>query len=147
MSVMRIDDHYLGKKCKDVKPEEDVTSLIAGMLSTCWMNGKQIAVGLAANQVGSNLRVIVIDYGGFRGGMINPFIKRYRGGTCVAKEECLSFKGKSAYVSRHKIVKVNWLDTNHEAHMATFRGLLARIIQHEIDHVDGITMLDREEKL
>lgn len=154
MHKAKIDDRYLGHVCTEVGMREDVTELIGAMLGACWERratdarpfrpDRQLAVGLAANQVGSNLRLIVIDYAGFVGGMINPVITKYRGGTTKAKEQCLSFGTKSAYVERHKIIKVKWLDKDWGEHTAQFRGLMARIIQHEVDHLDGIDMFERE---
>lgn len=144
MLTAAIDDTYLGKVCRYVQPLENITELIGAMLSACYEDGDQIAVGLAANQCGCDLRVIVVDYGGFKGGMVNPIITKYRGGTSIAEEGCLSFEGEFTYPVRHKIIQVTWVDENWREHRRKFRGLLARIIQHEIDHLDGITMFDRE---
>ena len=151
---MKIDPKYIGKVCERIPVNEYLltrewekhgfSALFKEMLAVCWHGEKKVAVGLAANQLGMNKRIIVVDYAGFRGGMINPVITKFRGGTCTAEEGCLSFKGKKAYPIRHKIVVVEY--HNEEGHLerGKYRGLLARIIQHEIDHLDGITMMDRE---
>lgn len=155
----RIDNKYLGQPCKEVPAEELLLSgewdeaatakLFKEMLATCYVlkPGRtiptKIAFGLAANQLGMDVRIIVVDYAGFADGMINPRILKYRGGTCMAQEGCLSFGTKVTHPIRHKIVVVEYLDATGARHRRKFRGLMARIIQHEVDHLDGITMYDR----
>lgn len=143
---MRLEDKYLNTVCEPVQPAEHVIalSLINRMRAACWEGEKHIAVGYAANQFGYNKRIVVIDYAGFHGPMINPVITKYRGGTATAKEGCMSFKKAAAWPVRHKIVQVEYLDEDLKPQRGKYRGLLARIIQHEVDHLNGITMLDRE---
>lgn len=154
--VMQIDDKYLGYPVEEVRPDtfELMPAIIEEMLLMCWQDRRttsrpnrppvKLAVGLAANQVGVNARVIVVDYAGFKGGMINPVITKFRGGTCRAQEGCLSFKKKFTHPLRHKIIVVEYLDIDGNKQRGKYRGLMARIIQHEVDHLDGITMFDRE---
>jgi len=153
---IKLDDKYLDYPVEEVRPDTIglMPGIIEGMLAMCWEHRAtskrpyrpplKLAVGLAANQVGINARVIVINYAGFNGGMINPVITKYRGGTCTAMEQCLSFGKKKTYPIRHKIIVVEYLDTNGDKHRNKYRGLMARIIQHEVDHLDGITMFCRE---
>lgn len=146
--MLQIDNKYLGQVCEVVTAEElaakNFGDLAKAMLATCWRGQEQVAVGLAANQLGLNVRIIVVDYGGFKGCMINPEILKYRGGTCRAQEGCLSFGKKVTHPIRHKIIVVTFQDETGEHHTRKFRGLLARIVQHEVDHLDGVTMYDRE---
>ena len=146
--MLQINNKYLGRICESVTTEElaakDFDLLTREMLATCWRGQKKIAVGLAANQLGLDIRMIVVDYGGFKGCMINPEILKYRGGTCRAQEGCLSFGTQVTHPIRHKIIVVEYLDTAGARHRGKYRGLMARIIQHEVDHLDGITMYDRE---
>jgi peptide deformylase len=151
--MLKINDEYLGAVCVPVTAEElaakNYGDLAKAMLATCWRTkpGRrvptQVAVGLAANQLGLNVRMIVVDYAGFKGCMINPEILKYRGGTCTAQEGCLSFGSKKTHPIRHKIVVVEYLDETGATHRRKWRGLMARIVQHEVDHLDGITMYDR----
>jgi peptide deformylase len=106
--------------------------------------------GLAAPQVGSNIRLVVIN--DERSGkiffMINPKITKKSWGQEVDEEGCLSVlddKGKIIYgpVSRHKKVSCIYFDEHGEKKKIQSEKLLARIIQHETDHLDGILFIDR----
>lgn len=104
--------------------------------------------GLAANQVGIMMRVIVINTlerkpGGYLGAMINPEIVEYAGDVEQGNEGCLSFPGERADVTRSKTVKVRFYNIDGLEHIRTFKGLTAVVVQHEIDHINGITMKDR----
>jgi peptide deformylase len=102
---------------------------------------EKIAVGLAANQVGIPKRLIVVNYAGFKEAMVNPVIEKFRGGTNIESEGCLSFPGKLVSVERYKIIVVSWLAIDGTPKRIKIRGLLARIVQHEIDHLDGIGII------
>lgn len=109
--------------------------------------------GLAAPQVGMNIRLVVIndEKGGKIIFMINPKITKKSWGQETDDEGCLSVldeKGKIIYgpVSRHKKVNCVYLDERGEKKKIQAEGLLARIIQHETDHLDGILFIDRLEK-
>jgi len=145
MNKLALDDKYLGEVCKDCLPDNDLSEVIAGMFKACYEDGEQIAVGLAANQIGQDCRLIVVNYAGIKRAMINPLITKYRGGTARASEQCLSYGKRKAIVTRHKIVIVEYLDEQRNKQKLKARGLLARVIQHEIDHLNGISMFDREQ--
>jgi len=104
-------------------------------------------IGLAAPQVGVPLRVAVIDLsGGRRGGelitLINPeFVERE--GMQLEEEGCLSVPGFNATVARPSKVVVRALDRTGAQKTIEGTGLLARALQHEIDHLDGVLFLDR----
>jgi len=144
---MRLDRKYISRKCVAVEPVDTVKlkGLRGPMHSLMYTaDGDQKAVGLAANQCGCNQRFIYVDYAGFDHFMVNPRITKYRGGICKAQEKCISFPGGKAYIWRYKIVLVEWFNTEGVRCKFKARGLLARIIQHEIDHLDGIDMFERE---
>ena len=104
-------------------------------------------IGLAAPQVGVSLRVCVIDLSvGKRGGelltMINPeFVDR--DGLQLEDEGCLSVPGFTATVARPARAVVRALDRTGATRTVEGTGLLARALQHEIDHLDGVLFIDR----
>jgi len=103
-------------------------------------------VGLAAPQVGILKRVIVIDNrdeeNGKRFYMINPEIIE-KEGVEVGMEGCLSVPGKQGTVERAKDIKVRYNDLSGEEKILEAEDFLARILQHEIDHLDGILYTDK----
>lgn len=107
-------------------------------------------VGLAANQVGRYICCIVFDcvnytYNSMDSGyLFNPEIIEQSEETTVDKEGCLSFPGDYCMVKRSKWIKVRYLNLANKEVEQVYTGLAARIIQHEIDHLFGINMKDRE---
>ena len=99
-------------------------------------------VGLAAPQVGILRRICVIDTGeeNERVELVNPVILS-SDGLQGGMEGCLSFPGRSGYVERAEHVVVAAQDRNGEPHAYEAHGLFARAIQHELDHLDGLTYL------
>ncbi|MEK9698742.1 MAG: peptide deformylase [Candidatus Poseidoniales archaeon] len=97
-------------------------------------------VGLAANQVGLRDRVFVMHSFNF-GDMVffNPEIVEEFGGTVADKEGCLSFPGLQIPVWRSREVKLKWQDHKGEEHVRDFSGFESRCIQHEVDHLMGLT--------
>jgi peptide deformylase len=102
-------------------------------------------VGLAANQVGRLLRMFVFDSGedGERGTLVNPQIVWASKETEEAEEGCLSLPGTYYPVSRAVSVRVRAQDPTGDPIEREAEGFLARIFQHEIDHLDGILFIDR----
>lgn len=99
------------------------------------------AIGLAAPQIGVKKRVIVADIGDGLNSMINPrIISGY--GNAVMREGCLSLPEKSVPVYRKDTIIVKYLDLNEKEIEAEFSGIKARVIQHEIDHLNGILIID-----
>ena len=93
-------------------------------------------VGMAANMIGVNKAIIVFDNDGTPCEMFNPVIV-YRKGLYLAEEGCLSLQGQRR-ARRHRTIKVQWQDRQMQTHVRNFTGWTAQIIQHEIDHCDGI---------
>jgi peptide deformylase len=99
-------------------------------------------VGLAANQVGVTSRVAVVDVEGHRFAMVNPVI-REASGRSRAEEGCLSIPDLYADVTRAERIVLEAMDREGLVFTLEARDLVARAIQHEIDHLDGILFIDR----
>ena len=93
-------------------------------------------VGMAANMIGVNKAIIVFDNDGTPLEMFNPVIL-YRKGLYLAEEGCLSLQGQRK-TKRHRTIKVQWQDRTMQTHVKNFTGWTAQIIQHEVDHCNGI---------
>lgn len=138
-------DPILGKISKPVvEMSNKLLTLIDDMFDTMYeANG----VGLAAPQVGILKRIIVMDVsedGDEPIVMINPEIID-RDGSQTGEEGCLSAPGKSGVVTRSEYVKVRAFDENMQIFELEGNGLLARCIQHEIDHLEGIMYTSKVE--
>lgn len=130
------------------KPVEKITpeiqTLIDDMAETMY---DAPGVGLAANQIGVDLRLFVLDCAGedepsdFRV-FINPEILE-KDGQVVWNEGCLSFPGVTEEIKRAEHVKVRALDRNGQEFVLEADGLLAVAIQHETDHLNGVLMIDK----
>ena len=94
-------------------------------------------VGMAANMIGVYKRIIVFDDGGTYATMFNPEIIKMSG-LYDAEEGCLSLLGGPRPCKRYHTIKVRWQNDQFQARIKTFTGWTAQIIQHEIDHCNGI---------
>ncbi len=118
----------------------EITRIIADMTETMW---HQVGIGLAAPQVGLPYRILVMDDG--KGGaqtLINPEIET-RSGTVREEEGCLSLPGVFGVVERSKTITVKAIDADGKPVSLEATGLKARIVQHELDHLDGVLFIDR----
>ena len=97
---------------------------------------KDGCVDMAANMIGVNKAIIVFDNDGTPLEMFNPVIL-YRKGLYLAEEGCLSLQGQRK-TKRHRTIKVQWQDRTMQTHVKNFTGWTAQIIQHEVDHCNGI---------
>lgn len=142
----------LRKESEDIAIDyPNLKELLANMFETMEeANG----VGLAAPQIGLNIRVVVIDldvlsedfqeYKGFKKGFINPHIIEYDDTDTVSLEEgCLSLPGISEKVTRPTRIHVQYLDEDLQPHDEWVEGYLARVMQHEFDHLDAKMFIDR----
>lgn len=100
-------------------------------------------VGLAANQVGVLQRVFVYDCQGMRGAMVNPTWTPIGETLQMGREGCLSIPGVRAEVTRYDTVVARGHDVNGNVVAIRASGMLARCIQHESDHLDGVLFLSR----
>jgi peptide deformylase len=125
--------------------EEVVPHLIDTLNSTS-------GVGLAGPQVGFNYRVFITKYDspynkGFEGVCINPEIIEHSEDLILSDEGCLSIPGINESVQRYSWVKLRYYDRQGELKEEIFQGLLSRIVQHEFDHLNGITLIDKLPKV
>lgn len=97
---------------------------------------KEGCVGMAANMIGVNKRIIAFDNKGTYTLMFNPVIVKHAG-PYEAEEGCLSLTG-TRKARRYQTIKVRWQNEAFQTRLKTFTGWTAEIIQHEIDHCDGI---------
>lgn len=142
--VVQIGDEVLRKKCEEVKKfDEQLWALLDDMKETV---RAEDGAGLAAPQVGVNLRVVVIDLEEGYFEMINPKILSFKGEQ-RGNEGCLSVKGKYGVVTRPNKVKAEYRDRKGKKHTVTGTGLFARCMCHEFDHLDGILYVDRAEEV
>ena len=102
---------------------------------------EECGVGLAAPQVGISKSIAVVACGDSVISMINPVITS-RKGSLSFEEGCLSVPGKSVKVKRAEEISVSYLDENGMPHNEIFKGLEARIVQHEVDHLNGKLIID-----
>ena len=98
---------------------------------------KDGCVGMAANMIGARKRIIVFDCDGAYMTMFNPEILK-ASGLYEAQEGCLSLLGGPRPCRRYQTVKVQWQNEQFQTRIKTFTGWTAQIIQHEIDHCNGI---------
>ncbi len=97
---------------------------------------KDACVGMAANMIGIKKRIIIFDNNGAYMVMYNPEIVM-KNGLFETEEGCLSLSGIRK-TQRYKMIKVEWMDRNFKKQNAVFTGWTAQIIQHEIDHCNGV---------
>ncbi len=119
---------------------EPLRRLVADMLETMDHAG---GVGLAANQIGLGTRVFVFDCQGMRGHLVNPQWRPLGEDLQVGAEGCLSVPGVSGPVARYNSVVATGCDAEGRPLTLRATGLLARCIQHETDHLDGIMFMRR----
>ena len=128
----------------------DLQKLIADMYETMYASD---GIGLAAPQIGRSIKLIVIDVdalgdmhpelAGVKMTLINPTIEVVEDGKkCTSEEGCLSVPGIHESVTRIEKVHMNWYDENFNEHDEVIEGYLARVIQHEYDHLMGKVFID-----
>ena len=144
--IVKYGDETLRRKSKEVaKVSQKVKNLVHDMLDTMYANN---GVGLAAPQIGENLRIFVIDVSSGNEPLnpmvfINPKIIA-KSGACSSYEGCLSFPEAYTDVKRYANVKVKAIGMNGKPFVIEGKdgSLLARALQHEFDHLDGILFVD-----
>ena len=137
--VIQTGDPVLREKCTEVKSfNKELCSLLDDMKETVRAEN---GAGLAAPQIGVNLRAVVIDVEEGYFELINPVIVSSKGEQ-TGPEGCLSVKGKQGTVTRPYKVKAEYRDRNGKKHKLTAEGFFARAICHELDHLDGVLYTD-----
>ena len=127
------DEAFLAQKAEAAAAEDIGTA--RDLLDTL-IAYKDGCVGMAANMIGVNKRIIAFDNEGEYTVMLNPVIIK-ESGAYEAEEGCLSLTG-TRKVRRFKSIKVQWQNEKLQTRLKTFTGWTAEIIQHEIDHCEGV---------
>lgn len=128
-----------GEKIKNPL-DQKIQDIIPHMIET--MRAEN-GVGLAAQQIGRALQLCVIEVENIVYIMINPKITALSKETVIMEEGCLSIPGKFFPISRPQKVQVRYMNEKGEKKKLRATGLLGRAIQHEVDHLNGILILDR----
>ena len=155
LEVLTAPDKRLSEKASPVSSvDSEIRKLMNDMIQTVYADA---AVGLAATQVGVMKRVIVLDLKDddetdrskdfYPIYAANPEIVAVSEEMIEAKEGCMSIPGQRVNVSRPERIKVKFLDYNNKPQEIETGGWLARVFQHEIDHLDGKLMIDYLSKL
>lgn len=121
---------------KAVEATKENLYIIEDMIDTAKAN-EDICVGLAANQIGERARIIVVKMGKQFIPLINPKIIRSSQATYEAEEACLSHEG-TKLATRYATIEVEYRDRSFKKKKQHFNGFVAQVIQHEIDHCEGI---------
>lgn len=122
---------------KSVDATEADKQVISDLLDTLRANLDH-CVGMAANMIGVSKNIIVVAAGPVQFAMINPVITK-KTGAFQTEEGCLSLDGVRP-CTRYKEIEVDYLDTNFKKQHGKYTGWTAQIIQHEIDHCNGIVI-------
>ncbi len=107
---------------------------------------KNDGIGLAAPQVNKLIRVVVVNIDNKPKEFINPKIIRKSWRKNIMEEGCLSLPGIFGQVKRPATITLKYIDLNTQEHKTKISGLPARVLQHEIDHLEGILFIDRMTK-
>lgn len=146
LDLRYLGDRVLRQPAKRIaKVDESVRKLAKEMLQTMYSSN---GIGLAAPQVGVNKQLIVIDCEPDKEEnqaliLINPQITRWGKELCVAEEGCLSIPNVFLDVTRPQAIEVTFKDENGRPQKLQATGLLSRVIQHEMDHLNGVMFVDR----
>lgn len=145
MEIKKMGDPVLKQICEPVERiDKKLRRLLDDMAETMYASE---GVGLAAPQVGIPLRMAVIDVDKKKlYDLINPVITE-REGTVVDQEGCLSFPGLFGDVERSEKVRVEYINRYGKKKFVEAEGLLARCLQHEIDHLDGKLFIEVAQNL
>lgn len=153
LKVVGVKDPVLRQKAKEVtKVDKKIRQLISDMKDTLAAQVDPEGVGLAAPQVGKSLRIFLMKYKNEERVVINPEIletskelegkKKHKKSKKNILEGCLSLPHYYGPITRDKKIKIKYLDENGTKQTEEFEGFLTQIIEHEIDHLNGILFID-----
>lgn len=126
------------KQIAEAVPEgEDVNDLVTQMFMVMRQHR---GIGLAANQVGVLKRVIVIEVNGLVQEFVNPVITPLKKGRATSREGCLSFPGERVPMVRHRAVMIEGFTRDWTPIQRKLKDLAAYCVQHEVDHLNGVTI-------
>jgi peptide deformylase len=158
LEIIEVPHPILAQRAREVREDEfgdEMAELLANMAETMY---DAPGVGLAAPQVSDSRRILVIDPG-FEGEdgdaqkgrqlfkMVNPRLVEKSKETILWEETCLSVPEMTVEVRRHQRVKVAWKNAQGEPQEAVFEDFPSVVIQHELDHLEGVTLLSRSSRL
>ena len=129
-----VKDRFFLQQKSEPATEAD-RQVVEDLLDTLRANQDR-CVGMAANMIGVKKRIIVVAMGPFLFPMINPVITA-KTGAYQTEESCLSLAGARP-CTRYKEIEVDYLDVDFQPKHGKYKGFTAQIIQHEIDHFDGV---------
>jgi len=143
---MKLNPEQLHQQCRPAEFSRPMDNLrLAQNLFQLML--KEQGIGLAANQAGINLRLFVmyVDREAFH--CFNPEILEYSDNLVTSNEGCLSYPGEQCPVTRAEHIRVKFANARGNYQEREFSGLAARCFQHELDHLNGITMHDRSREV
>jgi peptide deformylase len=157
LEILTVPNPALAKKCRPVEPAEfgpELKRFISDLAETMYAAP---GVGLAAPQVGNLRRIIVSDPGNSKKeedengrptkprfvAMVNPIILETSKDKMIYEEGCLSVPEFYTDLSRPRRAHIRWLDEDGRPHQRWFEDYDAVVVQHELDHLDGMVILDR----
>lgn len=131
--------HIRAKPCTFGYPvrNQNIVDSMLGLMK------KERGIGLAAPQIGMSKRLFVMEIDGQPRACFNPEITESSQNLVEYNEGCLSFKGKTCIIKRPDEISVRYQNYRGDWYTERLEGLWARCFQHELDHLDGITMWDR----
>ncbi len=149
LDIVKYGDPILRKKCKFVDDFSNIGTVVDNMFDSMY---EAEGIGLAANQVGINLNIFVIDITHTEEsdesyGFINSSILESSSNESSSSEGCLSLPNISLDINRPERIKLRYQNIDGDWCEDDFSGLLSRAIQHENDHVNGIMIIDRVSKI
>lgn len=159
LPIVAYGDPILRKECKEITEDyKDLDKLIENMFETMYAAK---GVGLAAPQIGKNIRMFIVDATpfaeipddgdeedidktciDFKRVFINPIIFEETGEEWAFNEGCLSIPGIREDVVRKSNIKIEYYDENWELYEEEITGIAARVVQHEYDHIEGVLFTD-----
>jgi len=147
LKILDVKDPVLRKKSKTVKKiDKKITKLIADMKETLISQKDPEGIGLAAPQIGKNLRLFVVNYEDLQRVVINPKVLKTSKETIKTPKQllegCLSLPHYYGPIKRAKTIKIKYQNENGDEVTEEFNNFPAQIIQHELDHLDGTLFID-----
>lgn len=146
--ILQLGNSILRKKSQPIKDAEtlNLTLLIGDLRDTLDHAKKKYGYGrgIAAPQIGRLKRAVFVNMPDFKGPLINPEITWASADTFEVWDSCFSFNVEFfVLVDRHLSIRVDYLDQKFKKHEIEAKGALSELLQHEIDHLDGVLAVDR----
>ena len=144
MEIIKEPDVFLRGETQEIKFPLDILNkkVIADMVQAMYNND---GIGLAANQIGYNAKIFVMDVSNEKDNpqiFINPVVEKQAKEKLTEGEGCLSCPGKFVDVRRPTYVGLKWFCEHGEEQYKTFYNFPARVVQHEMDHLNGKLIID-----